>query len=154
MTDGPQLPTLTELEALKAQYLAQGYSLFDDLLMIIRELGEPIDHQGCTYYHFQEGMIDAWCAEYMGTYLVAEHGSSMTRMVSIHVGGDVVCHLVLTNDPNNQDANQNIYVPGKWEEKILFRLAAAQDKVKVRDMEIDLAKRAKLANQLLIGKVV
>lgn len=147
------LPTLTELEALKAQYLAQGLSLFDDLALVIKEMGDFKCENAWEYFEFRDSAIRAIYLEKMGSYLFQSLNFSRTPIVTIYVGKYQVCHLILTTDPE-QSTDENIYIPGKWEQRLLSRLAAAKKAVAQRELEADMSARAKLANMLLIGKEV
>jgi hypothetical protein len=152
-TVSPQLPTLTELQAQLAEWLAIGLSLAADMALVIREYGQEKSEHDWHYYELQDGNLRAVYLEKVGAYLVDQNRFSLSTRIGITVGLYQVCNLTITDDPE-EETWQNVFVPGDWVQRLLSRLSAAKAQAEERQANEDLNKRLALARRLLIGKKV
>ena len=147
--------TLDELKTIKAEWLAVGASVFDDLIKIIETLGMEVNYHGWDpSLRVTVEEVQAECRTRVSQWLPKEGRFSCTIRLNIHYKGLHVCHMWRSDDPAfPATAEDQWFVPGPWLEMLLLLMPNANLLLANAQRDKDEAERKRLEDQLLIGRL-
>jgi hypothetical protein len=152
-----QAMNVEQLEAQKEAWIYEGFLRFSDLATVIREFGHLVNEHTRWLMLYQDHDLEALYHARAELFLVDKQRFAFTQTVAVWVNGgrakgDQVCRLTKTEEPGKTP--DNLYVPGRWEDRLLKMLPDALEIVRAREAAEQDRKRRDLLRQLLAGKVV
>ncbi len=151
--------TYPELQEIKKNFIAEGFSLFDDFRMVLLEYGTPAKlRNGHIAFVIKTPNFTAITYTRQAGYIVDKMMFSETAVVMVTTGkvieagllcAETLYHIEVGDQPHT---DYFIHVPGIWVNILLSRIAEARQQYAMReDAKIE-AQRQKLLAQLFSGR--